>query len=130
MRGGNPNVSRQEIIKIQNIIECLGFELATKHQTEPDIFEKEKKLTPKQIFERDLDWIKESDFCIFEISNPSLGVGSEISDALVLGKPVLCLFRKDLEETVSAYIQGKAKCFGYQSLEDIRNLISIFVKSI
>ncbi len=126
MRGGYPLASKKELILIQDIIENLGFQLTTKHQTEKEVFEKENKMTPKEIYQRDLNWIKESDFCIFEISNPSLGVGAEISDALNLGKPVLCLSKKNLKGNVSAYIKGKASCFGYGNLEEIKEKIILF----
>jgi hypothetical protein len=78
----------------------------------------------------------ESDLGIFEISNPSLGVGGEISDMIHMGKPVLLLFSKSSEEKVSAYIRGKCgssfvnsplDCVAYQDLEQARESIRRFI---
>ena len=64
-------------------------------------------MDPAYIHDRDYSWLLESDAGIFEISNPSLGVGSEISDMIHVGKPVLLLYREGLEAEVSMYIRGK-----------------------
>jgi len=107
MRGGQGNVSREDLAKFPDIIEELGYELASKHQTQEGVIGEENELTKTYIHDRDYDWEKESDIGIFEISNASLGVGGEISDMIHLGKPILCLFKDGLKDSVSAYIQGK-----------------------
>jgi hypothetical protein len=75
---------------------------------------------------------------VFEISNPSLGVGSEISDMIYAGKPVLLLFKQGLEERISAYLRGKAgskyvacpvECHPYKDLDDARSRIKVFIDS-
>ena len=80
----------------------------------------------------------EADVGIFEISNPSLGVGGEISDMIHLKRPVLCLFKKGLEKEVSAYTQGKQgsryvsthfECYAYESPEDAREKIDRFIST-
>jgi 2'-deoxynucleoside 5'-phosphate N-hydrolase len=58
------------------------------------------------IWRTDTDWIKEADAVIAEVTNPSLGVGYEISLAETLGKPVLALFRNDSDKKLSAMIEG------------------------
>jgi len=137
MRGGHDEVSKKELVKFPDIIEELGFELASKHQTQPGIIKRENKLTKTAIHDRDYNWLIESDIGIFEISNPSLGVGGEISDMIHLSKPVLCLFKKGLKDKVSAYIQGKKssqhvkvsfECYSYENLEDAKNKIKQFVE--
>lgn len=137
MRGGYDRISREELVRFREIIEKLGYELASKHQTQEFIIQEEEKLTKTAIHDRDYRWLIESDIGIFEISNPSLGVGGEISDMIHLGKPVLCLFRKGFEKEVSAYIQGKKgsmhittpfECYSYESLEDAREKIRQFAE--
>lgn len=66
----------------------------------------EKELSPKQIYLRDMKWLKESNVLIAEVSYPSLGVGFEIAKALSLGKPVICLLKKELKERCSLLIRG------------------------
>ena len=137
MRGSQANLSKEEILKVRNAIEELGHELVSTHQLKDGILEKESKLTNQAIHDRDYSWLKEADAGIFEISNPSLGTGSEISDILHLHKPALCLFKKEIENSVSAYIRGKVgsefvtapiECEGYGSLAEAKQIIKNFIE--
>ena len=96
MRGGYPNASRKELRGMVDLIEGLGHAIVSRHQTESDWTVKESTLSDTEIHDRDYEWLVECEAGVFEISNPSLGVGAEISDLLHLGKPVLCLFKKGL----------------------------------
>ena len=58
------------------------------------------------IYNRDMDWLNEADVLVAEVTNPSLGVGYEISKAESAGKPVICLFRKSSGKFLSAMIAG------------------------
>ena len=137
MRWWYQNVSIDELAKIPNIIEWLWFQIASRHQTQNDWKEKEWSMENLSIHDRDYQRLQESDFWIFEISNPSLWVWWEISDMLNLWKPVLCLFKSWLEEVVSAYIlwkkwsdfiRWKLEFRSYKDLNDTKNIISEFVK--
>jgi hypothetical protein len=73
---------------------------------------------------------------VFEISNPSLGVGSEVSDMIYAGKPVLMLFKHGLEDRVSSYLRGKAgsryvscpiECHAYRDLDAAGDRIRAFI---
>ena len=55
-----------------------------------EIESKDRILTDVQIHDRDMEWIRESDLVVAEVTIPSLGVGYEIGRAIELGKPVLC----------------------------------------
>ena len=61
------------------------------------------------IRKRDLDWIRESDAVVAEITTPSLGVGYELRFAEELGKQILCLYRPQVRRRVSAMISGSNK---------------------
>jgi 2'-deoxynucleoside 5'-phosphate N-hydrolase len=139
MRGGYVAVRIQELESFPKIIEELGYELASRHQTQRGIIEEENKLVKTSIHDRDYEWLTGSDVGVFEISNPSLGVGGEISDMVHLHKPVLCLFKKGLENKVSAYIQGKMgskyvktifEIYTYSDLSDVKGKIRQFVEAI
>lgn len=139
MRGGRDFVTRSELAEIANAIEALGHSLATHHQTKPGIIAEEDTHTKTFIHDREYRRMQSSDCGIFEVSNPSLGVGSEISDMITMNKPVLCLYRKDLYPMVSAHILGKEDsafittpyvCYGYESLEGVRKTVERFLKSI
>jgi hypothetical protein len=136
MLGGYAAVSREEIARLHKRIAELGYRLASDHQTQPGILEREARMEPNWIHDRDYQWLLDSDVGVFEISNPSLGVGSEISDMIYAGKPVLMLFKHGLEDKISSYIRGKVgsryvscpiECHAYRDLEAASDRIRAFI---
>jgi len=136
MLGGDAVVSREDLAEFPKLIKGLGYRLASDHQTQPGVLEREAKLNPTFIHDRDYLWLLDSDVGVFEISNPSLGVGSEISDMIYAGKPVLMLFKHGLEDKVSAYLRGKMgskyvscpiECHAYRDLADAGGKIGAFI---
>jgi hypothetical protein len=136
MLGGYAAVSKEEVARLQQRIAELGYRLASHHQTQPGVLEREAKLEPSLIHDRDYRWLLDSDVGIFEISNPSLGAGSEISDMIYAGKPVLMLFKHGLEDKISSYIRGKVgsryvscpiECGAYRDLDDAADRIRVFI---
>jgi nucleoside 2-deoxyribosyltransferase len=91
----------------QEIVAALtadGHEIPTSHLVQSDVMENERELSPQDVYERDINWIKNCDVLIAEVSVPSHGVGYEIGFALNIGKPVLCLCQN--ERKVSKMITG------------------------
>ncbi len=91
----------------QEIVAALladGHEIPTSHLAQSEVMENERVLAPRDVYERDVDWIKNCDVLIAEVSVPSHGVGYEIGYALTIGKPVLCIHKKDRK--VSKMITG------------------------
>jgi len=136
MLGGYAAVSKEEIARLQKRIAELGYRLASDHQTQPGVLEREAKMEPRLIHDRDYRWLLDSDVGVFEISNPSLGVGSEISDMIYAGKPLLMLFKHGLEDKISSYIRGKVgskyvscpiECHDYSHLHDAGDQIKAFI---
>jgi len=68
-----------------------GHEIPTSHLADSTVVELEGFASPREVYDRDVDWIAGADLLIAEVSVPSHGVGYEIGHALGLGKPVLCL---------------------------------------
>ncbi|MES2437324.1 MAG: nucleoside 2-deoxyribosyltransferase [Patescibacteria group bacterium] len=66
----------------------------------------EQDLSDEQICERDLNWIKESDVLVAEVTTASLGVGYEIGFAEAHKKPILALYRETEGKRPSAMISG------------------------
>lgn len=83
----------------------------------------EKHLTSVEIYERDMAWLREADVVIAEVSTPSLGVGYELGQAESIGKPILCLYRKNEEKKLSAMIGGNKDMDVYE-YEDLTTLFS------
>ena len=129
MRGGFKRLAQEELRKMPDIIEELGMVVISRHQTSERFMEIESRLTDKEIHDRDYRWLKDADMVIAEITNPSLGVGAEIADAVNLGIPVLGVYKKEFEEQVSAYIRGKAGvvCLAYSAHEELKEVIRGFV---
>ena len=91
----------------QNLVRALEREkhqVLTAHLAESGAGTSEAAINPREIYIRDVDWIRECDALIAEVSVPSHGVGYEIGFALGAGKPVLALYRDDRK--VSKMISG------------------------
>lgn len=98
---------RQDEEIYQHLVRRLldyGLEVPTAHIADTGIEVIDGQEDPRDIYQRDVDWIAESDLLIAEVSTPSHGVGYEIGHALSLGKPVLCLY--DQNANVSKMITG------------------------
>ena len=113
------------------MISMLGSygRVLTEHLGSDEIIEtKDRALSDKEIHDRDLQWIVESDLLVAEVTVPSLGVGYEIGRAIEMGKPVLCLFQQDSEYTISAMISGSdsVEMNYYKSLEEVNDLFDAF----
>ena len=130
MRGGYSRVKQAELRRIPDIIEELGLELISRHQTQANFVERESRLTVRQIHDRDYRWLVEADVIIAEITNPSLGVGAEIADAVHLKIPVLAVYKREYEDQISAYIRGKAGvvCRAYSDHGELKEEIRKFVQ--
>jgi len=132
MRGGYSSVSFEFLQQIPQALKDMGFELASEHQTQPDIIQKESLLPNALIYQRDISLLKQSDTLIAEMSNPSMGVGGEITDAISLGKPVLGLYQIP-QDKVSSYILGKIEGHSkgrhahYTDLRDLKLKIKDFI---
>jgi len=107
IRGG-----RKDRDAYRRIIEHLKTKgkVLTEHVAAETIEEMgEEGLDSRKIHDRDMSWLKKCDLFIAEVSQPSLGVGYEISIAVSLGKKSLCLFRIEEGKELSAMIEGCPK---------------------
>ncbi len=58
------------------------------------------------IYDRDVNWLKESDLIIADVTIPSLGVGVEIGLAQTLNKKIICLYNVNADASLSAMVAG------------------------
>ncbi len=86
-------------------------------------------LSDRAIHDRDLQWIRESDVVVAEVTVPSLGVGYELGRAIGMGKPILCLFNKGTKSVLSAMIAGcpDVVVVDYSDPAGLRDLIKEFI---
>ncbi len=91
----------------QDLIGALltdGHEEPTAHLAASNVMALESVVNPRDVYQRDVVWIRSAHALIAEVSIPSHGVGYEIGFALNEGKPVLCLHHT--ERKISKMISG------------------------
>lgn len=78
------------------------------------------------IFKRDVDWVREADVIVAEVTTPSLGVGYEIGLAEQLGKKIICLYRPQPDRKLSAMLLGNTKLtiVEYKAVKDIEEKLN------
>ncbi len=81
-----------------------GHEVPTAHLAASNVVALEAVVDPREVYERDVNWIRTAHALVAEVSVPSHGVGYEIGFALNAGKPVLCLSQEGRK--VSKMISG------------------------
>lgn len=81
-----------------------GHIVPTAHLSSSEVVDLEKIVDPVDVFNRDMNWLRECDVVVAEVSSPSHGVGYEIAYALSLQKPVFCCYKKG--KTISKIIIG------------------------
>lgn len=85
----------------------------------------ETLMTDEEIYQRDINWINESDIVIAEVTRPSLGVGYEIGYAELKGKKIVCLYRDiGSGKNLSAMISGNStlKVIKYKEVKELSGL--------
>jgi nucleoside 2-deoxyribosyltransferase len=75
-------------------LQARGCEVLSAHLARQGVMLLEQRMDPREVYQRDVFWIKGCDALVAEVSTPSHGVGYEIALALMLHKPVLCLYRQ------------------------------------
>lgn len=82
-------------------------EVLTEHVGDEDLSDEgQEEPTDRQIYEKDMDWLRRADVIVAEVTTPSLGVGYELGKAEEAGTDVLCLFREDADVMLSAMVAG------------------------
>ena len=127
IRGGRQLASRYgELIELLRtygpvLSEHIGNEKAVLRDT---------GLSDGEIHARDMEWMRQADLVVAEVSLPSLGVGYEIASAIALGKPVLCLYDPDSGYRLSGMISGSDKTVvrTYRNIEEAGRILSDFMQ--
>ena len=85
----------------------------------------------EEIYNRDIKWLQSADIVVAEVTTPSLGVGYELGIAEKLNIPVLCLYRPDKGNRLSAMISGNAIfiCRKYTVFIEAQKWIDDFIQS-
>jgi nucleoside 2-deoxyribosyltransferase len=124
IRGGRDD--KDLYLEIIKLLKTYG-EVLTEHVGSVDLSSMGEEKTAEFIFDRDVEWLKSSDFVVAEVTSPSLGVGYELGLAETLNKKVICLYREKPEKFLSAMIAGN-KAFQVEIYKDINDLGEVFNK--
>ena len=117
IRGGRDYASEYKMIISQ--LSTYG-KVLTEHIADDMLDDQGENISDTVIFERDTEWLRESDIIIAEVTQPSLGVGYEIALGELLGKRIICLF-KQKSGNLSAMIKGnrKLEVLEYSSVDEL-----------
>lgn len=109
---GSIRAGREDVNLYNEIIQHLKKygEVLTEHVGDYSLsVEGQRQLPDTYIYERDMEWLSESQIVVAEVTVPSLGVGYEISAAIERKIPVIALFRSGRGRQLSAMIRGSKK---------------------
>ena len=100
----------------------------TEHISDAELTELGEICDDKWIHDRDLAWLKSSDYVVAEVTTPSLGVGFEIGKSTEWGTPTLCLFRPHDGRALSAMIAGSpgVVVHEYESIAELKSIFDEF----
>lgn len=118
----------ESYLKIIDLLKNHG-QVLTEHIGNDSLTQMGEEINDKEIYQRDINWVKESDVLVAEVTHPSFGVGVEIARATEFNKKVICIYRQIEGKKLSAMISGcpNVLVFKYQNLKDLRE---IFLKEL
>jgi 2'-deoxynucleoside 5'-phosphate N-hydrolase len=110
-------------------LQAQGHHVLSAHVADPDALAIEKDTPPREVFERDTAWVRESAALIAEVSTPSLGVGYEIALAVQVGKPVLCVCRSGvrLSKMISGNTAPQVTVAVYSAEAELNAIVDSFL---
>lgn len=126
---------RQQENIYQLIVESLlsaGHIVPTADLSRSEVMELEAIVLPREVYTRDIAWIKDCQALIAEVTTPSHGVGYEIAYALSLGKPVLCCYQQGarVSKMITGNTEPHLRVGVYQTPPEVLQLIRNFLEEI
>lgn len=123
--GGREKV--EDYAKIVAVLKDYGNVLTT-HIADPKLGQVEKGITSEEIYQRDTNWLNQSDIVLAEITIPSMGVGYELAYAENKDIPVICMYEKN--KKVSRMITGNKNfiLIPYENIEELSGIIQEIMK--
>ena len=99
--------------------------VVTEHVGDADITLGGENAPDREIHDRDIAWLRDSDVIVAEVTAPSLGVGYEIGRAVEWGKRIVCLYRPSADRKLSGMIAGSpgVVVHEYQHVAELRPIL-------
>jgi nucleoside 2-deoxyribosyltransferase len=93
--------------RIVALLEEMGHEVLTRHLVRDDAAQLDRGITPQKVFERDMNWLRQCDVFIGEVSGSSFGIGFEAGYLLGSSpRQTLLFYRREVESRISLLITG------------------------
>ncbi len=95
--------------RLIHLVSKMGHEVLTRHLVHDNAWEKDRIITPRAVYLRDMSWLEQCDLFMAEVSGSSFGLGFETG--YVLGatkKRVLLFYERKVESNISLLITGNA----------------------
>jgi nucleoside 2-deoxyribosyltransferase len=125
IRGGREdvNIYREIVTLLQTYGEVLSEHIADESISSYG----QVTLTNEEIYNKDVNWINESDVIVAEVTSPSLGVGYELGYSEAKGKKIIALYREQEGKRLSAMVSGNKNITVYTYTE-VSELQELFKK--
>jgi nucleoside 2-deoxyribosyltransferase len=89
------------------LLEAMGHEVLTSHLVSDHAAQMDRGITPQAVYERDMNWLRQCDMFIAEVSGSSFGLGYEAGYVLgSSGKRAVLFYRRDAAPRISLLITG------------------------
>lgn len=110
--------------RIVDILVEMGHEVLTRHLVQDNAWEADRRITPKEVYLRDMKWLEQCDLFMAEVSGSSFGLGFETGYLLgATTKKVVLFYRRDVESKISLLITGirhsNCRLAPYSTLDDV-----------
>lgn len=109
-----------------------GHIVPTAHLASSDVMEQEMRIGAREVYERDVAWVRGCDAMVAEVSTPSHGVGYEIALALSLEKPVLCCYQagRRVSKMLLGNTHANLQLATYHTVEELLNVTHTFLNGL
>lgn len=116
--------------RIVNYLLKNGHEVPTAHLALPGVMEDESDLNAVDVYQRDMEWVRNCDVLIAEVSTPSHGVGYEIAVAIYLGKHVMCCYHtdKEISKIITGNTSKNVRVLAYKSENELISGIDDYLR--
>ncbi len=125
IRGGRDKA--EDYKKIVDILKKDAI-ILDEHVANPKLGSTGEKISNEDIYKRDINWLKECNLLIAEVTNPSLGVGYEIGYAERFAKKIICLYEESAN--LSGMISGNPSVvlIPYDKIENLESKLKEYIK--
>ena len=93
--------------RLVELLETMGHEVLTRHLVNDNAAQMDRGITPQAVYQRDMNWLRQCDIFIAEVSGSSFGLGYEAG--YVLGsseKKAVLFYRRAAAPRISLLITG------------------------